>query len=119
MAAAHELLLLIKFLLPLHHLLLKRTGSISRIVGERRSLRHLLALVDLWEASVHVDFTAELIGLLHVRIVSLIKEDTSILGVHLLAWVGLHHLHLVLLLLHELLLAELGLHLPCLVFRQE
>ena len=47
MAATHQLLLLIEFLLPLHHLLLEWTWSISRVVSKRCSLGHLSSLVDL------------------------------------------------------------------------
>lgn len=118
MAAAHELLLVIEFLLPLHHLLLEGTGSIARVIGERCSLSHLPTLIDLGETwSAHVNFAAKLISLLHTGVVPLIEEDTSVLSVLLL--VRLHHLRVLLLRLDVLLLAELSFYLPFLILRQE
>jgi hypothetical protein len=116
MAAAHELLLIIEFLLPLHHLLLERTRSIARVISERCSLSHLSTLIDLGETwSAHVNFAAKLISLLHTGIVPLIKEDTSVLSVLLL--VRLHLLRVLLLRLDVLLLAELSFYLPFLILR--
>lgn len=119
MAATHELLLLIEFLLSLHHLLLEWTRCISRVVSKSSSLGHLSLvrsskLINLREPLVVMHFTTELVSLLHIGVISLVKEDASVLSIHLLTWVTLHHL--LLLLLHHLLLTELSLNLPCLIF---
>jgi len=101
----------------MHHLLLEWTRCISRVVSKSSSLGHLSLvrsskLINLREPLVVMHFTTKLVSLLHMGVIPLVKEDASVLSIHLLA---LHHL--LLLLLHHLLLTKLSLNLPCLIFR--
>jgi len=125
----HELLLFVELLLSLKHLLLEGSGCISRVVRKSCALYHWSAwttLELLVNLRKHLHFAAEVISLLHrlllllvnwhLRVVTLIKENSSVLGIVLATRVTYLIVHLLLVLL---LLAKLSFNLSGLIFGKE